>query len=390
MQQDRRRFLATALTAAPLFVPRSAWGANDRVAYGLIGAGGRGRYLQGNFQKLGAECVAIAEVYEPNLQNALKTTPDAKAYVDYHDLLAQPGVDAVVIATPDHQHAPNLFAALDAKKDVYLEKPMSHSIEESQRMIQAVRKTDRIVQVGMQRRSAPAVIKAKEVFDSGILGKVTMAKPMWNWNVSQPLNNSPLPGKLDWVRFLGKAKPRDLEPMRFRSWRYFWDYSGGNMTDQGTHLMDVVQWFTGAGFARSAVSFGQLAKNTGSEVPDVFCGVFEYPNLMATWTLNYCNSYDNDWSVMFQGDRGTMLLNTEGFKIWQEPWLKNPKPVQEMAAPIPIEPHIQNFLDCVKSRMQPNAPVEVGASAVSAPHLANVAFHGNRRAHLSPDGTTVS
>ena len=390
MPQDRRQFLASALTAAPLFVPRSAWGANDRFAYGLIGSGGRGRYLQGNFQKLGAECVAIAEVYEPNLQNARKTTPDAKPYVDYHDLLAQPGVDAVVVATPDHQHAPCLFAALDAKKDVYLEKPMSHSIEESQRMIQAVRKTDRIVQVGMQRRSAPAVIEAKRVFDSGILGKVTMAKPMWNWNVSRPLNNSPLPGKLDWQRFLGKAKARDLEPMRFRSWRYFWDYSGGNMTDQGTHLMDVVQWFSGAGFARSAVSFGQAAKNTGSEVPDVFTAVFEYSGLMATWTLNYCNSYDNDWSVMFQGDQGTMLLNTAGYKIWKEPWLKNPAPVQEMAAPIPIEPHIQNFLDCVKSRQQPNAPVEVGASAVSAPHLANVAFHGDRRAHLSADGSKVS
>ena len=390
MPQDRRQFLASALTAAPLFVPRSAWGANDRLAYGLIGSGGRGRSLQGNFQTLGAECVANAEVYEPNLQNALKTTPNAKSYVDYQDLLAQTGIDAVVVATPDHQHAPCLFAALNAKKDVYLEKPMSHSIEESQRMIQAVRKTDRIVQIGMQRRSAPAVIEAKRVFDSGILGKVTMAKPMWNWNVSKPLDNSPLPGKLDWRRFLGKAKDRDLEPMRFRSWRYFWDYSGGNMTDQGTHLMDVVQWFSGAGFAKSAVCFGQKAKNTGSEVPDVFTAVFEYSNLMATWTLNYCNSYDNDWSVMFQGDEGTMLLNTAGYKIWKEPWLKNPAPVQEMAAPIPIEPHIQNFLDCVKSRQQPNAPVEVGASAVSAPHLANVAFHGDRRAHLSADGSKVS
>lgn len=390
MSQDRRQFLASALTAAPLFVPRSAWGANDRLAYGLIGSGGRGRYLQTSFQNLGAACVAIAEVYEPNLQSALKTTPDAKPYVDYHDLLAQPGIDAVVVATPDHQHAPCLFAALDAKKDVYLEKPMSHSIEESQRMIQAVRKTDRIVQIGMQRRSAPAVIEAKRVFDSGVLGKVTMAKPMWNWNVSQPLNNSPLPGKLDWKRFLGKAKDRDLEPMRFRSWRYFWDYSGGNMTDQGTHLMDVVQWFSGAGFAKSAVCFGQASKNTGSEVPDVFTAVFEYPGLMATWTLNYCNSYDNDWSVMFQGDQGTMLLNTAGYKIWKEPWLKNPAPVQEMAAPIPIEPHVQNFLDCVKSRKQPNAPVEVGASAVSAPHLANVAFHGDRRARLSADGSKVS
>jgi predicted dehydrogenase len=390
MSQDRRSFLASTLAAAPLFVPRSAFGANDRVAYGLIGSGGRGRYLQGNFQKLGAECVAIAEVYEPNLNAALKATPDAKKYVEYHDLLAQPGIDAVVVATPDHQHAPCLYAALDAKKDVYLEKPMSHSIAQSQEMIAAVRRTKQVVQIGMQRRSAPAVIEAKKKFDSGILGKVTMAKPMWNWNVSKPLDNSPLPGKLDWNRFLGKAKPRDLEPMRFRSWRYFWDYSGGNMTDQGTHLMDVVQWFTGSGFAKSAVCFGERAKNTGSEVPDVFTAVYEYEKLMATWTLNYCNSYDNDWSIVFQGDQGTMLLNNLGYKIWKEPWTKNPEPVEQVASPIPIEPHIQNFLDCIKSRQEPNAPVEVGASAVSAPHLANVAFHGNRRAFLSADGKTVS
>lgn len=383
MQPDRRSFLASALSAAPLFVPRSVWGANDRVSYGLIGAGGRGRYLNQYFQKLGAECAAIADVYQPNLETALKTAPDAKRYVDYHDLLAQPGLDAVVIATPDHHHCPMLLAALDAKKDVYLEKPMSHSLEESRRMIQAVRKSTQIVQVGMQRRSAPSVIQAKAIVDSGILGKITLVKPMWNWNVSKPLDNTPLPGKLDWKRFLGAAPDRDLEPMRFRSWRYFWEYSGGNMTDQGTHLMDVVQWFTNSGPVRSALCYGQRAKNTGSEVPDVFCAVFEYPALMATWTLNYCNSYENDWSIQFQGDQGTMILNNAGFRIWKEPVPQNPAPVQEMAAPIPIEPHIQNFLDCVRSRKEPNAPVEVGASAVSAPHLANVAFHQARQVELS-------
>jgi predicted dehydrogenase len=384
MDHDRRKFLAGALVA-PLFIPRSAWGANDKLAYGLMGAGGRGRYLNQNFQKLGAECVAVAEVYEPYVQQALKDSPNAKTYVDYRELLQQSGLDAVVIASPDHQHSPMLMAALAAKKDAYLEKPMSHSLEQSQQMIRAVRQSSQIVQVGMQRRSAPAVIQAKQLLDSGILGRITMAKPMWNWNVSKPLDNSPLPGKLDWNRFLGSAKSRDLEPMRFRSWRYFWDYSGGNMTDQGTHLMDVVQWFTNSGPVRSAVSYGQAAKNTGSEVPDVFCAVFEYEKLMATWTLNYCNSYDNDWSIQFQGDEATMIIDSVGYRIWKEPVPKNPQPVQTVAAPIPIEPHIQNFLDCVKSRKEPNAPVEVGASAVSAPHLANLAFHQDRRVRMKPD-----
>jgi predicted dehydrogenase len=383
MESDRRAFLGTALVAAPLFVPHRAWGANDRITFGVIGAGGRGRYLSRNFQKLGAECVAIAEVYEPNVQEALKDAPQAKTYVDYQDLLAQSGVDTVVIATPDHQHRPNLVAALEAKKDVYLEKPMSHSLDESRKMVEAVRKTKQIVQIGMQRRSAESIINAKAVIDSGILGKVSLAKPMWNWNIARELNDTPLPGKLDWKRFLGPAKQRELQPMRFRSWRYFWDYSGGNMTDQGTHLLDVVQWFTNGGNPPlSAISYGQVAKMVGSEVPDVFCAVFEYPKLMATWTLNYSNAYENGWSIQFQGDEGTMVLNDAGYRIWKEPWPKNQEPIQKMDAPVPIESHLQNFLDCVKSRKKPNAPVEVGANAVAAPHLANMAFHAGRQVKM--------
>lgn len=382
MEQDRRTFLTAALSAAPLYVPRRAFGANDRVAFGLIGAGGRGRYLATVFQKLGAECVAIAEVYEPNTLKAKEIAPAAKTYEDYRELLQQGGMDAVIIGTPDHQHCPNLLAALAAKKDVYLEKPMSHSLEESKRMIKAVRASKQIVQIGMQRRSAPSVIKGKEIIDSGILGKITMVKPLWNWNVSRPLNNSPLPGKLNWKLFLGPAKDRDLQPMMFRSWRYFWAFSGGNMTDQGTHLMDVVQWYMGTPQATSAVCFGQCAKNTGSEVPDVFCAVFEYPGFMATWTLNYCNSYENDWSIQFQGDKGTMLLSKQGLRIYAEPWPQNPEPVQQLDAPVPLQAHVQNFLDCVRSRQEPNAPVEVGASAVSAPHLANLAFKQGRRVFM--------
>jgi len=106
---------------------------------------------------------------------------------------------------------------------------------------------------------------------------------------------------------------------------------------------------------------------------------------MATWTLNYTNSYENDWSITFCGDQGTLVINNEGYRVWKEPWPKNQQPVQTFEAPVPIESHIQNFLDCVKSRKEPNAPVEVGASAVSAPHLANVAFHHDRRMYLSAD-----
>lgn len=374
--QNRRDFLkASALSSAPLFVPRSACGANDRVAYAVIGTGGRGRYLNKNFQKLGAQCVALCDVYQPNLDSAKKDSPaGVRTYVDYHDLLAQDGIDAVVIASPDHHHFPMLAAALAAGKDAYQEKPLSHSLEESRKMIEAVRKSKQVVQIGMQRRSAESVMKAKKLVDDGVLGRITMVKPQWNWNVAKPLDNSPLPGELDWKRFLGTAPTRELEPMRFRRWRYFWDYAGGNMTDQGTHLMDVVQWFIQSGPPRSALMHGYVAKMTGAEHPDVFCALFEFPDYMATWTLNYDNAFENGWSITFQGDKATMILDEDGYRVFAEPWKRAAEPMYSEKAPVPIEPHIQNFLDCVRSRKEPNCPVEIAAQAVAGPHLANQAF----------------
>ena len=192
MPSNRRDFVksASAALAAPLFVPRSAWGANDRVTYGLIATGGRGRYLNDKFQKLGAQCVALCDVYEPYLDQARKQSPDAKPYLDYNELLQHQGMDAVVIASPDHQHYPMLMASLEAKKDVYAEKPLSKSLEESQKMIQAVQKSKQVVQVGMQRRSAESIMKAKALVDDGVLGRITHVRPQWHWNIAIGCENS--------------------------------------------------------------------------------------------------------------------------------------------------------------------------------------------------------
>jgi len=381
MESNRRNFISS-FAAAPLFIPSSAFGANDKLTFGLIATGGRGRYLQDKFQKLGAQCVAICDVYEPNLQAAQKIAPEAKPYKDYHDLLKQKDVDCVVIASPDHQHRPMLLAALDAKKDAYLEKPLSKSLAESEIMIKAVRDSKQVVQIGMQRRSAPALIKAKKLVDEGILGRITLVKPQWHWNVAKELNNSQLPGKLDWDAFLGSAPKRELEPMRFRYWRYFYDYAGGNMTDQGTHLMDVVLWFTKNGPPLSAIAHGYVAKMRGSEQADCFSAVFEFPDMMATWTLDYCNSYQNGWSITFMGDKATMILDEDGYTVYKEPWRRTDKPIMEELAPVPIETHIQNFMDCIKSRKDPNCTVEIAAAAVAGPHLANLAMLQKKQVRL--------
>jgi len=392
MQPDRRRFLKGSLSGvAPLFVPRSAWGANARPAFGVIGTGSRARWLNRTFQKLGAQCVALADCYEPHLALARQESPaGVQTYENYKDLLAQQGLDFVVIGTPDHWHCPNLLDSLAAGKDVYLEKPLSHSLEESRRMIEAVRHSKQIVQVGMQRRSMPFVMQAKKLIDDGALGRISMVKPMWNWHFDMPLDNSPLPGKVNWELFQGPAPKRPFEPMRVRWWRGFYDYSGGNMTDQGTHLMDVVQWMTNSGPPRSAVAQGNQINMPGGDVPNVFCAAFEYPDFMATWTLNYRSAFHHDWSIEFQGEKAAMVMDRFGYKIYKDPggsatpWTQNAE--MEVVAEEPdrdsAEAHQQNFLECIASRRQPNCTVEIAAAAVAGPHMANISLRENRKVTL--------
>ena len=383
---NRRDLLAGAM--APLFIPRRAFGANDRPSFGIIGTGNRGGGLHTTFMKLGAECAAVCDTYEPYMERARALSPaGCKTYADYHELIAHPGLDFVVVATPDHQHRPMLYAALKAGKDVYLEKPFSLNQAQSEEMVRTVRGTDRIVQVGMQRRSMPFIYNAKKLIDEGALGKVWHARAAWNWNFLEWLGESPLEGKLDWERFLGDAPQRPLDPKRFRWWRGFWDYSGGNMTDQGTHLMDVVQWMTGNSSPISAVCGGAVSRAKTAEAPDVFTAVFGYPALTATWSLCYTSAYDFDWSVTFQGEKATMVMNRKGYRIFKEPepsaapWSAGG--ADTVIADVPdkdsADLHQQNFLDCIKSRKQPNCTVEIAASAVAGPHMANIAYRENRK-----------
>jgi len=403
MEQEkvsRREFLrgtsgaAVAALASTKLGRGAALGANDRITMGIIGSGGRGRGLmQSCLRNKTVEFVAVNDVYEEMLRQGLRVAgPNAKAYWDHRELLDVKEIDAVIIASPEHLHARHLIDSVNAGKDAYCEKPMSHSIEEGGEMVKAVRKTDRIVQIGMQRRSSPALHQAKKLIYDGLLGEVSLVRAEWFWH------QGPLPkasemqmrGKYDWEKFLGGAPKRPFDPVRFRHWRMFWDYGGGIMTDQGTHLMDVIQWFMGQGTPRSAYSWGDVYQLSGYETPDTFGAVFEYPRFTATWIVTYTNRWENGWRIFFQGSKGTMRVDDFGCRVWKEPWEPDVEPVQSLGGGIPTEPHVENFLECIRTRKEPNAPVEVGHAAVAGPHLANVAFRNKRVALLDEKCTTVT
>ncbi len=397
---NRRRFLTEAgatVAGAGVLTAHSyarVLGANDRIQMGIIGSGGRGRSVMGSFNKFAdqVEFIHVADVYEPNINAALKLSrAGAKTTMDYRQLLDDKDIVAILNATPDHWHHNVLIDSVAAGKDAYTEKPFAYSIEQGAKMVKAVRATKQIVQVGMQRRSSEAVRGAKKLVDDGVLGEVVMARAQWFWNRKPMPQKLELAGKLDWERFQGPAKKRySLDERRFFHWRNFSDYNGGHLTDQGTHLMDVIQWFCNGGNPpTSAVCQGATYVHKGADVPDTFCAVYEYPSFIATWTLCYGNSYEDAWKIHLQGKKATMVIDDDGYRVYPEPWQRPdipPKAIHEYKGGIPTEPHVKNFLDCVKSRQEPNAPVEVGHKAVTGPHLGNLALRAQKRVVLGADG----
>jgi len=398
----RRKFLGATtavglgVLAHPSFSGR-VFGANDRIVMGIIGAGGMGRGHMENFKDQGVDWAAACDVYGVHLDAALEIAgPRAKGYTDHRQLLERKDIDAVLIATPDHWHHDHLVDTLRAGKDVYCEKPLSWSIEQGADMVAEVRKTDRIVQVGMQRRSSPMVQECKQIIDQGTLGEINLVRAEWYWNLTLRVR-SVLESKLDWERFVGPAPKQPFDPFRFRYWRYFWGFSGGNMTDQGTHLIDVIQWFTNSSQPVAAQCYGAVYKLHPAETPDTFCAIFEYPRFTCTWTLTYTNSFQNGWGLVFQGQKATLELCEAGYRLYQEPWAPNtrwvrPEPAKEKlpGGVTSAVPHIKNFLECLRTRKQPNATIEIGHQAVRTLHLANIACHKKARAVLGEDGKTVT
>lgn len=361
---ERRSFLVTT----GLVSTGAVLAAGDRIRVGVIGSGGRGRLLTGEFKEVGAEMAAVCDVYRPNLEAGLKAaSTGAKAFTDYRRLLEDKSIEAVIVSTPDHWHARMVIDAVEAGKDVYVEKPLCHTIPEGFDMVDAVRRTKRIVQVGTQRRSAPMFQEAKKIVDSGRLGDIRLVTSWW-FNNQAGLSQRKLEGELDWKQWLGSAPAREPDAMRFFNWYYFWDYSGGLLIGQAAHVVDAIQWYMNSPQPLAVTCSGGQVNLPGAEIPETATIIIEYPNnYMATFTLGYkAMRYHptQDQCKHFHGSKARLDVSREMFRLIPETSSPQLTPEREETRPgsfaAATRDHIRNFLECIRSRKEPNAPVEAG------------------------------
>ena len=385
---ERRTFLTLSAASASRVL-----GANERLQGAVIGSGGRGRYLLREFKELGAEILAVCDVYEPNLEAGLALAgPNAKAYLEYRDLLNDPSIDFVIIATPDHWHAQMMIDSVNAGKDVYVEKPLAHTIEDGFRMVEAVRQTKRVVQVGTQRRSFDLFWEAYQLLQDNPIGPVRLVNSWW-YNHQRSLRQSQLKGKLDWERWLGPAPKRPLDPVRFFNWYYFWDYSGGLMVGQAAHIIDAINWFMGSTYPKAVTCAATRPNLAGAEVPETTCMCIEYPeNFLAVFTCGYkAMRYApiNDQCKQFNGSEARFDVGREYYAYYPQSRAVELRPLFEKRRPgsfaSATRAHIRNFLECIRTRRQPNATVEMGQWTNVALCMAMDALRTGKRLVWNPD-----
>ncbi len=365
-------------------------GANDRIRLGGIGPGDRGAGRVATAEKLGAEIVALADVNRGMLDLAQKklARPVEKTYVDANDLLARSDIDGVIIATPDHLHHDHLRAAVRAGKDVYIEKPLCRTIEEGEAMVAAVKATKQIVQVGNQRRSGEHFKRARDIVASGGIGEIRFVR-IWDFRyrpVDPYIKRSRdqalfAPELIDWNRFLGRAPKRPYDPKRASGWRWYWDYAGGLMTDIGPHWLDVAMWITGADGPHSVSSNGGKYQNMDWETPDNVHAILDCGTFAIVFMVQFMNGQEYDGAAFYGLEGSIVQENQRGMMVRYD---KNRKEVESWPVKDESTIHMQNFLDCMRSRKQPNSPVELANRVLVGAHLANESFRSGKRVNWNP------
>jgi predicted dehydrogenase len=397
--KTRRDFLADSTRSAlgaSLTLSAAQWnsvlGANERVRLGVIGTGNRGQDVMSVFQKESeVEVVALCDCYDRHLNGALeKTAGQAKTYTDYRALLDAKDVDAVLIATPDHWHARMAIDACRAGKDIYIEKPLTFTIEEGHEIIKAVKASNRVFQVGLQQRSGTHYWEAKrEIVDAGKLGKVTLVRTWWHGNgyhLRRP-NFTEKPAGLDWKAFLGPVKYREFDAHQFYNWRAYLDFGGGQITDLFTHWIDVVHWYLGEDLPVAATAAGGVFHyKDGRTAPDTISIQLEYPSQwVATFDATLVPGARGA-AIEFMGTEGRLQIDRGGYTYQgkSERRAAPAEPVVRRATTSLEAEHVKSFLACIKSRQTPNSDVIGGHRSALASHLGKIAYLKKQRVTFDP------
>jgi predicted dehydrogenase len=398
-RKTRRDFIANStrgVVATGLALSAANWnsvlGANDRVRLGVIGTGNRGGDVMSVFQKQSqVDVTALCDCYDRHLSQALETTGGkAKSHSDYRALLDSKDVDAVLIATPDQWHARMAIDACRAGKDVYVEKPLTFTIEEGHEIIKAVKATNRVFQVGLQQRSGIHYLEAKrEIVDKGKLGKVTLVRTWWHGNgyhLRKP-NFTEKPPGLDWKAFLGPVKYREFNAHQFYNWRAYLDFGGGQITDLFTHWIDVVHWYLGEDLPVAATAAGGVFHyKDGRTAPDTISLQLEYPSQwVATFDATLVPGARGE-GIEFMGTEGRLLIDRRGYTYHQQtPRRAAPiEPIVRRSTSVLESDHVRNFLACIKSREKPNSDVVGGHRSALASHLGKLAYLKKQRVTFDP------
>ncbi len=414
MHDSTRRGFARASAVALAAASYSrVLGANDRVRLGFIGVGNRGsNLLRATREYADQEIAAVCDLLDPLLDRAVEAAGSNPArYKDFRRLLERRDIDAVVIATPDHWHALMMIAACRGGKDVYVEKPLSLTVVEGRKMVEVAAETGRVVQVGIHRRSSPFCGEATEIVRSGAIGRVTMARcgvalNQWPQGIGSP-PDGPSPEGLDWDLYLGPAPQAAYNENRhlFR-YRWFWDYAGGQLTDNGVHFLDLIHWGLGKNRPQAVTALGgKYALQDNRDVPDTMQALWEYPGgTQVSFLQSSCNaapfSHTKPLLAEFRGTKATLNIYFDGWELVPERNSSQPFPargpleadagtiyrdsfspaMEARSGTGSADPrlHVRNFLDCVKSRQTPNCDVESAHRSTTAANIAIIALRTRR------------
>jgi predicted dehydrogenase len=399
----RREFLkgAAASAAVAAVLPTSrVLGANDRVRLGAIGFGGRGQEDMREALKLpNVEFVAVADVYNRRHAEAKQLAPGVKTFTDHRRLLDLKDVDAVIVASPLHIHGRHFLDTVAAGKDLFCEKTMTWSIEEAESCRNAARKSNRVIQIGLQHQSSGPLADAKQWIKDGMAGKITHVESWMSRNTprgkGQWVRSVPsdcTPANVDWNLFLNGRRSRAFDPYKFINWRLYWEFSGGNVTENMVHQIGLIIRTLDLPLPTSAyMSGGVFSEKDGREVPDTIAVTLDFPNdLTVTWQSTFSNSHYG-LGERYLGSHGTierlagatdMVTGKSQTGLWYFPEKVNRPNGAAAEGQTRDVNHMANFIDCIRSRKEPNAPVEIGYRSAVAAHMANLAYRRTERITL--------